>query len=95
MRSTQPISDPYLDMLVQVDWATGRLQREYTVLLDPPGYNPQTDSNSVAPVNLPSAILSENVEPTTSNVPSNSSANAATTTSGSTPSAKKQKVKKP
>lgn len=95
LRSTQPISDPYLDMLVQVDWATGRLQREYTVLLDPPGYNPQTDSNSVAPVNLPSAISSENVEPTTSNVPSNSSANAATTTSGSTPSAKKtKKVKK-
>ena len=25
----QPISDPFLDMLVQVDWATGRLLREY------------------------------------------------------------------
>jgi pilus assembly protein FimV len=25
-------------MLIQVDWASGRLLREYTVLLDPPGY---------------------------------------------------------
>ncbi|MBA3696417.1 MAG: hypothetical protein H0W85_06585, partial [Methylotenera sp.] len=38
LRTTQPISDPYLDMLIQVDWSSGRLQREYTVLLDPPGY---------------------------------------------------------
>jgi pilus assembly protein FimV len=35
----QPVDDPFLDMLIQVDWATGRLLREYTVLLDPPGYN--------------------------------------------------------
>ena len=35
----QPVSDPFLDMLIQVDWSTGRLLREYTVLLDPPGYS--------------------------------------------------------
>jgi pilus assembly protein FimV len=38
LRSQQPIDDPYLDMLIQVDWASGRLLREYTILLDPPGY---------------------------------------------------------
>ena len=38
LRSSQPITDPYLDMLIQMDWASGRLQREYTVLLDPPEY---------------------------------------------------------
>lgn len=38
LRSSLPINDPYLDMLIQVDWASGRLLREYTVLLDPPGY---------------------------------------------------------
>lgn len=41
LTSSQAISDPFLDMLIQVDWATGRLLREYTVLLDPPGYNNQ------------------------------------------------------
>lgn len=51
LRSSQPVSDPYLDMLVQVDWSTGRLQREYTILLDPPGYKLET--NNATPVNLP------------------------------------------
>ena len=41
--SNQPITDPYLDILIQVDWASGRLQREYTVLLDPPGYQATAD----------------------------------------------------
>lgn len=38
LSTRQPVDDPFLDMLIQVDWATGRLLREYTVLLDPPGY---------------------------------------------------------
>jgi len=38
LSSTQPITDAFLDMLIQVDWSSGRLLREYTVLLDPPGY---------------------------------------------------------
>lgn len=35
--SSKPINDPFLDMLIELDWATGRMVREYTVLLDPPG----------------------------------------------------------
>lgn len=35
--STKPVNDPFLDMLIELDWATGRVVREYTVLLDPPG----------------------------------------------------------
>ncbi len=38
LSSPQPVNDPFLDMLIQVDWPTGRLLREYTALLDPPGY---------------------------------------------------------
>src|SRR5581483_10493775 len=29
---------PFLDMLVELQWSTGRLVREYTFLLDPPEY---------------------------------------------------------
>jgi len=47
LSSNLPVSDPYLDMLIQVDWSSGRLLREYTLLLDPPGY-------SQPPVNLAS-----------------------------------------
>lgn len=59
LRSTQPISDPYLDMLIQVDWANGRLQREYTILLDPPGYKNTVDNAPAIPVQAPSVNASE------------------------------------
>lgn len=36
LTSDRPISEPFLDMLIQLDWAQGRLLREYTFLLDPP-----------------------------------------------------------
>ncbi|MFP5409575.1 MAG: FimV/HubP family polar landmark protein [Gammaproteobacteria bacterium] len=45
--SSRPVTDPFIDMLVELNWASGRLVREYTLLLDPPGMaKPQT----VAPV---------------------------------------------
>lgn len=49
LRTRQPVDDPFLDMLIQVDWATGRLLREYTVLLDPPGYQDTQPAMAVAP----------------------------------------------
>ncbi|HEY0841739.1 FimV/HubP family polar landmark protein [Methylotenera sp.] len=56
IRSNTPINDPYLDMLIQVDWASGRLLREYTVLLDPPEYKQATNAASdFAPVVKPNA----------------------------------------
>jgi len=36
LKSTQPVPDPFLDLLIQVDSGKGRNYREYTVLLDPP-----------------------------------------------------------
>ena len=36
--SAQPINDPFVVMLVELTWSSGRLLREYTFLLDPPGY---------------------------------------------------------
>jgi pilus assembly protein FimV len=36
--TTQPVNEPFLDMLVELQWNTGRLVREYTFLLDPPEY---------------------------------------------------------
>ncbi len=37
--SRDPIREPYLNFLVELNWANGRLLREYTVLLDPPLYD--------------------------------------------------------
>ena len=34
--SERPLNEPFVDMLVELNWAAGRLIREYTFLLDPP-----------------------------------------------------------
>jgi pilus assembly protein FimV len=46
LTSSQPITEAFLDMLIQVDWPTGRLVKEYTLLLDPPGFNSNYVSES-------------------------------------------------
>ena len=34
--SDRPLAEPFVDVIVEANWATGRLVREYTLLLDPP-----------------------------------------------------------
>ncbi|MEI7843405.1 MAG: FimV/HubP family polar landmark protein [Gallionellaceae bacterium] len=36
--STQPINEPFVSLLIELGWSSGRLLREYTFLLDPPGF---------------------------------------------------------
>ncbi|MBA1236281.1 FimV family protein [Pseudomonas stutzeri] len=52
--SSKPVREPYLNFLVEVIWPSGRLLREYTLLLDPPLYSPETAA-AVAP-QLPVAV---------------------------------------
>ncbi|WP_419418610.1 FimV/HubP family polar landmark protein [Legionella sp. D16C41] len=40
--STDRISDPYLQIVVDLAWPAGQIYRAYTVLLDPPGYKVKT-----------------------------------------------------
>lgn len=46
----QAVNDPYLDLIVEVNWATGRVVRNYTFLLDPPG---ASEKQAVAPAAAP------------------------------------------
>ncbi len=46
--SASPVNEPYLDLMVELTWATGRVIREYTVLLDPPSL--RADAPVVPPV---------------------------------------------
>ena len=41
VRSAEAITEPFITMLIEVDWPRGRLIREYTVLLDPPVFETQ------------------------------------------------------
>lgn len=47
--SLRPVNEPFVNLLVELSWSTGILTREYTALLDPPGYTP-AQSAAVAPV---------------------------------------------
>ncbi len=40
LKTVEPISDPFITVLVEVNWSRGHLVREYTMLLDPPIYAP-------------------------------------------------------
>ena len=55
LKSTDPITEPFITLLIEVDWAHGHLLREYTMLLDPPVYTPGQTAASNAPVTAPAA----------------------------------------
>lgn len=46
LSSDRPINDPFVDMLLELNWPAGRLVREYTFLLDPP----EVAAKAAAPV---------------------------------------------
>ena len=55
--SSQPLSEPFVKFLVQVMWPNGRLMRDYSVLLDPAKFSPQTAAAA-------SASAPESAQPT-------------------------------
>ena len=58
--STQAFNEPFLDLLIQLDWPSGRLLREYTILLDPPGFQ---DKPAAPVVRAPVAQFEPAVKP--------------------------------
>jgi pilus assembly protein FimV len=55
IKSTESVTEPFLTLLIEATWARGRLVREYTVLLDPPVFAP----NSVAAAPVPAPAVSQ------------------------------------
>ncbi|HEV8095101.1 MAG TPA: FimV/HubP family polar landmark protein [Burkholderiales bacterium] len=49
LSSVRPIDDPFLDVIIELQWSTGRLVREYTFLLDPPQYREKPAAAAPAP----------------------------------------------
>ncbi len=47
--SPEPLTDPMLSLLLDVNWSSGRMLREYTVLLDPPGVGAAIIGSSAVP----------------------------------------------
>lgn len=52
--SNRPVNEPFLNFLMEVRWPSGRVLREFTILLDPPMYQP-TPVVSSASVTAPAS----------------------------------------
>ncbi|GCB05969.1 FimV/HubP family polar landmark-like protein TapV [Ralstonia sp. SET104] len=50
LRSTQPVAEPFVDVLVDLNWASGHVSRAYTFLLDPVGSSNSTQNFAPTPV---------------------------------------------
>ncbi len=49
IRSEQSINDPFVDLMLEANWASGRIVRDYTLLFDPPNSRPNQISTRTAP----------------------------------------------
>lgn len=61
--TAQPINDPFVSILVELTWSSGRLLREYTFLLDPPGYVPEQPKPADVQVVAPAVQSVQTVQP--------------------------------
>ncbi len=59
----KPVKEPFLNFLVEADWAKGRLLREYTILLDPPVFAQQPAAPAPAPQPEPAPAPEPMAEP--------------------------------
>ncbi|MDX1250981.1 MAG: FimV family protein [Gammaproteobacteria bacterium] len=57
--SNQPVREPFLDFLVEVNWPAGRFVREYTLLLDPAVTENAKDAGNPALIEVPAATKSK------------------------------------
>lgn len=57
--SREPVREPYLNFLVEVVWPSGRVMREYAVLVDPPVF--ADDAAGRQPVQAPAATRTTSV----------------------------------
>jgi pilus assembly protein FimV len=57
LSSARPVNEPFVDIIVEANWASGRIVRDYTLLLDPP------HMRAAAPVATLPAAVSAPTEP--------------------------------
>ncbi len=48
--SDRAVLEPFVDLIIEANWASGRLVREYTMLFDPPGARSAQGAPATAPV---------------------------------------------
>lgn len=90
--SGNPIREPFLNFLVEIDWPNGHLLREYTILLDPPVFMTQQPAIASAAGNQntasyrPASSASNNIVPVVTPGMNLSSRPGSMTDAGTAPS---------
>ncbi|MDP2066100.1 MAG: FimV/HubP family polar landmark protein [Burkholderiaceae bacterium] len=56
LTSTRPVNDPFLDLILETQWSSGRIVRDYTMLFDPPNLRQQAAPAPTAPQVAPAAV---------------------------------------
>ena len=57
LSSSTPMTDPFVDLVLQTNWSSGHLVRSYTLLLDPPASTRAAPPAASAPAAAPAPIL--------------------------------------
>jgi pilus assembly protein FimV len=71
LTGSRPVNEPFMDMILEANWASGRIVRDYTLLFDPPNLRPsvpaplapEITAQATAPVSPPVAPSSRPVRP--------------------------------
>ncbi len=58
LTSREPVNEPFLNFLVELNWPSGRVLREYTLLLDPPTFREESIQPLVTTPAGQSAVIS-------------------------------------
>ncbi|WP_156972447.1 FimV family protein [Nitrosospira sp. NpAV] len=59
--SPQPVSEPLLNILMELNWPSGRVLREYTVILAPPEIDAQPSITPVSQTHPPAPVKAESI----------------------------------
>ncbi len=58
VQSDRVVQEPFLDVIIELTWSTGRLVREFTLLVDPPNVRTAPPTQAAAPVITPAPVPS-------------------------------------
>ncbi|MES2740414.1 MAG: FimV/HubP family polar landmark protein [Pseudomonadota bacterium] len=83
--SSQPVNEPFVDMLLELNWNSGRLVREYTFLLDPADMRQNQPAQVAAPVDMAARGAAAPAAKPAAIVPGGVSTAAVTAPSGAKP----------
>jgi pilus assembly protein FimV len=91
LTSDRNINEPFVDMILEASWSSGRIVRDYTMLFDPPSLKPATPAPTLpqvaAPPVVPAPVKAVTAPPAASGETARPAANAAKKPATSAPAA--------